>query len=104
MQPDAASGAITEEMKASRRREYEADEHLLPLEELAKRYNTAIDLADTAHSAGLTSAEAAARLVRFGPNVLTPPKEQSEIIKFLKGAAVGPLPQDRPPFAAPLRR
>jgi magnesium-transporting ATPase (P-type) len=65
-------------------REYEADEHRLTLQQLAERYQTHIDTEDPTKSQGLTSAEATRRLKENGPNILTPPKELPEILKFLK--------------------
>lgn len=41
----------------------------------------------TAGSKGLTSAQVQERLVKYGRNMLTPPKEVPEIIKFLKQLA-----------------
>jgi hypothetical protein len=64
--------------------EYVADEHMMKMPELAARWSTDINNADPAASKGLAPGEAAERLARDGPNVLTPPAETPEIIKFLK--------------------
>ncbi len=53
-----------------------ADQHQIPLEELAQRLN--------ATSAGLESDEAARRLSEFGSNELHVRKETPEIVKFLR--------------------
>jgi len=59
------------------KKELEVDTHKISLEELYKRFQTDPDR-------GLTSARAAANLVRDGPNSLTPPPQTPEWIKFLK--------------------
>jgi sodium/potassium-transporting ATPase subunit alpha len=64
-------------LKSTPSKEYQADEHLITVDELVKRYNTNGDK-------GLTSEHASDLLVKNGPNILTPPKETPEIIKFLK--------------------
>uniref|UniRef100_A0A0K0EHT4 Sodium/potassium-transporting ATPase subunit alpha n=1 Tax=Strongyloides stercoralis TaxID=6248 RepID=A0A0K0EHT4_STRER len=59
------------------KQEVRMDEHQIPLEDLAKRYNTSLDK-------GLTSSTAAEYLARDGPNALSPPKTTPEWIKFCK--------------------
>ncbi|XP_064394340.1 sodium/potassium-transporting ATPase subunit alpha-3-like [Halichondria panicea] len=56
--------------------ELQMDEHLIPLEELYSRL-------ETNPSQGLSSKLAEEKLKRDGPNALTPPKQTSEIVKFL---------------------
>jgi hypothetical protein len=58
---------------------------LLTLEELAAKHGTRIS-ADPQKSLGLTTAQAAERLALFGPNVLTPPKQTSALVQFLRKA------------------
>jgi sodium/potassium-transporting ATPase subunit alpha len=58
-------------------------EHCLPLTELGGALNTCIDSKDPSKSPGLTPEEAAARLIRDGPNVLTPPRKKSAFRKVL---------------------
>jgi hypothetical protein len=67
-----------------------AAQHLLTLEELGAKHGTHVDAAAPAASRGLTKAQAAERLVTFGPNVLTPPKQTPAIIQFLLKARRGP--------------
>ncbi|CAJ0604430.1 unnamed protein product [Cylicocyclus nassatus] len=59
------------------KQEVKMDEHIIPLEELAARYNSNIET-------GLTKARAAEVLARDGPNALSPPKTTPEWIKFCK--------------------
>jgi sodium/potassium-transporting ATPase subunit alpha len=56
-------------------------EHRLGFSELPKVLETQIDTKDPGASFGLTSEEAKERLVRDGPNVLTPPKKKSALRK-----------------------
>lgn len=56
-------------------------EHNLPFDDLTDSLKTSFDLKDPAHSFGLTSDEAKARLERDGPNMLTPPKKKSALRK-----------------------
>ncbi|XP_078387905.1 potassium-transporting ATPase alpha chain 2-like [Cetorhinus maximus] len=51
--------------------------HKISIKELVKKYETNL-------VKGLTSVRAAEILARHGPNVLTPPKQTPEIVKFLK--------------------
>lgn len=59
------------------------DEHLVSLEELAKRLGTEVSNIDPSKSRGLPIATAAQRLKENGKNKLTPPKQKPEIVKFL---------------------
>ncbi|XP_053419918.1 potassium-transporting ATPase alpha chain 2 isoform X1 [Nycticebus coucang] len=59
------------------KKELDLDDHKLSNKELEKKYGTDIIM-------GLSSSRAAELLARDGPNALTPPKQTSEIIKFLK--------------------
>ncbi|KAM5147388.1 LOW QUALITY PROTEIN: potassium-transporting ATPase alpha chain 2-like [Callospermophilus lateralis] len=63
--------------KEELKKELDLDDHKLNDKELEQKYGTNI-------SRGLSSIRAAELLVRDGPNVLTPPKQTPEIIKFLK--------------------
>jgi sodium/potassium-transporting ATPase subunit alpha len=54
-------------------------EHSVPLASLGETLKTSIDTKDPGNSHGLTAAEAAARLARDGPNLLTPPKKRSPL-------------------------
>ncbi|XP_075260291.1 sodium/potassium-transporting ATPase subunit alpha-2-like isoform X2 [Convolutriloba macropyga] len=59
------------------KQEVEMDEHEISDEEIQKRYKTD-------YEKGLSRKEARKRLDEDGPNALTPPKKQSEIVKFFK--------------------
>ena len=88
--PDAVVAIVGPKAAASAptTREYEADEHLLSLPELAARFPASgVDTAAPTASTGLSSAAAAAKLAADGPNRLTPPKETPEWVKFLRGFA-----------------
>jgi Cation transporter/ATPase, N-terminus len=80
----AAAGKPKGAERAAVGKEYTADEHRLTFQELAERYQTNINFDAPAKSLGLTSEEAAKRLKEDGPNMLSPPKQDPEIIKFLK--------------------
>eukprot|EP01129_Flabellula_baltica_P001519 TRINITY_DN1145_c0_g1_i2.p1 TRINITY_DN1145_c0_g1~~TRINITY_DN1145_c0_g1_i2.p1 ORF type:complete len:1090 (+),score=302.41 TRINITY_DN1145_c0_g1_i2:16-3285(+) len=68
---------LKEEKKASLEAEIEMVEHRLSLAELADHMGT--DLVR-----GLSQDERASRLEEYGPNMLSPPKQTPEIIKFIK--------------------
>jgi len=51
--------------------------------ELARKYETTLSLEEPQLSRGLDASEAEKRLMTYGPNVLTPPKERSAISKFV---------------------
>ena len=63
--------------------EYLADEHLSELNEIEKKLEVKLNLELPASSTGLSIKEAEERLVKYGKNILTPPKEVPEIVKFL---------------------
>ncbi|KAG9007832.1 hypothetical protein FRB94_001731 [Tulasnella sp. JGI-2019a] len=58
-------------------------EHRLGFEQLSTELHANIDTVNPSKSQGLTTAEAAARLARDGPNCLTPPKKKSAFRKYL---------------------
>jgi sodium/potassium-transporting ATPase subunit alpha len=60
------------------------NEHTLTVEQLCDLYKTQFDKENPEQSFGLSSQEAKERLMQNGPNMLTPPKETPEIIKFLR--------------------
>lgn len=64
------------------KKELELDEHIVPLDELYKRYGTDIDR-------GLTSKQAAEGLIKHGPNALTPPPTTPEWVKFCQNMFSG---------------
>ncbi|XP_027690947.1 potassium-transporting ATPase alpha chain 2 isoform X1 [Vombatus ursinus] len=70
-------GYKKEHQKEELKKELDLDDHKLSTKELEDKYGTNI-------IQGLTSTKAAEILAQDGPNALSPPKETSEIIKFLK--------------------
>jgi len=56
-------------------------EHKYTIEQLQDAFKTDFDVKQPSSSFGLTGEEAAARLIRDGPNVLTPPKKKSAFQK-----------------------
>lgn len=61
-------------------------EHRYTAERLEEALETKFDLKTPASSFGLSSTEAAARLARNGPNVLTPPKKKSALQKVSRAS------------------
>jgi sodium/potassium-transporting ATPase subunit alpha len=79
----------TKKQKDRRKREKDEEEkhvdvteHLLPLQEVAKKYNTNINLDKPGDSLGLTGQQAQQLLAEHGPNVLTPPSKRHWLLKF----------------------
>lgn len=62
-----------------------SDEHLITLDELEVRFKTSFRAHEPAKSFGLKFEDSLERLNRDGRNMLTPPKQKSEIVKFLQG-------------------
>lgn len=58
-------------------------EHMYPLDVLASKFKTDIDMTDASKSKGLTAAMAAELLAEYGPNVLTPPPRVPLWLLFL---------------------
>ena len=58
-------------------------QHLLSLAELGEKHSTRLDVDAPQKSAGLTAADAEARLAVYGKNVLTPPKQRPLWLQFL---------------------
>ncbi len=63
----------------------ENDEHLITLAELETRFQTSFNASEPSKSDGLTFDQAIERLYGYGKNLLTPPKQKPEIVKFLQG-------------------
>ncbi|KAF9956303.1 hypothetical protein BGZ72_002842 [Mortierella alpina] len=57
-------------------------EHLFPVEEIAARHGVSIDATKASNSKGLDAQVAAQRLAENGPNILSPPKQVSPLVKF----------------------
>lgn len=70
-------------LKMKKEHEYEVKEHLLSIEELTAEVKTKVDTAAPSHSWGLDADEAHRRLQTNGKNILSPPKQTPEIVKFL---------------------
>jgi magnesium-transporting ATPase (P-type) len=64
--------------------QYITTDHILDLATVASTYETSLNLEEIRASMGLTGAEAKARLLRDGPNALSPPKVESEWLKFFR--------------------
>jgi len=62
-------------------------EHLEDISVVAERYKTGINLAKPAESKGLDSSIADQRLHENGPNILTPPKKKSALVRYLESLA-----------------
>ncbi|KAI8905442.1 hypothetical protein EDD86DRAFT_241269 [Gorgonomyces haynaldii] len=58
-------------------------EHLLSIDELKEKCGTSFEITKPTNSDGLTVEEAKQRLIRNGPNALTPPKKRPAILQFL---------------------
>ncbi|KAI0081422.1 aminophospholipid-transporting P-type ATPase [Panus rudis PR-1116 ss-1] len=58
-------------------------EHRMSLHDLSQTLGTEIDSKDPGQSYGLTSDDAKTRLLKDGPNILTPPKKKSALRKYL---------------------
>jgi sodium/potassium-transporting ATPase subunit alpha len=70
-QRHASKEANIDELK----KEVNLDDHMISIQELCERYSTDCKL-------GLKSSQVAESLERYGPNTLTPPKQESEWKKF----------------------
>lgn len=58
-------------------------EHMYPLDALAEKFETNIDVSDASKSQGLSAAAAADLLKEYGPNLLTPPPRVPLWLLFL---------------------
>ncbi|KAJ6546853.1 aminophospholipid-transporting P-type ATPase [Mycena capillaripes] len=80
----AGYGHLEEKKKAGvEEANVDITEHRIPLSSLGASMNTSIDTKEPEGSQGLTAAEAAARLQRDGPNILTPPKKRSPLRQYI---------------------
>ncbi|KAJ6606312.1 aminophospholipid-transporting P-type ATPase [Mycena vulgaris] len=68
----AGYGHLEEKKAGLEQTNVDIQEHRVPLADLGETMSTSIDTKDPGASHGLTAAEAAARLQRDGPNILTP--------------------------------
>ena len=69
--------------KTAKRNDYITDDHVLDFMSLATKYETHIDTDAPKKSRGLTKVEAAARLLKYGPNALTPAKVMPQWLKLI---------------------
>ncbi|KAJ7642253.1 aminophospholipid-transporting P-type ATPase [Roridomyces roridus] len=79
----AAGYGHLEEKKATEQTSVDIVEHKIPLSSLGDTLHTSIDTKDAGASHGLSADEAAERLKRDGPNVLTPPKKRSPFRQYM---------------------
>ncbi|KAJ7885400.1 aminophospholipid-transporting P-type ATPase [Mycena leptocephala] len=80
----AGYGHLDEKKKAGvEEANVDITEHRVPLSSLGDTLKTSINTKDPGSSHGLTAAEAAARLQRDGPNILTPPKKRSPLRQYI---------------------
>lgn len=56
---------------------------MMTMEEVCARYSVQLDTHKPSASAGLSADVILARLLQYGPNVMSPPKQIPAIIKFL---------------------
>ena len=86
--PAAAAHAEEKGDAASKKKlaaaEYIAPEARMPFAEVAALYGTSVNVERPQTSAGLTKEAAAEALARYGPNILKPPHQVPEWLKFLK--------------------
>jgi len=73
---------VVKEPAEKKTSDYDVDDHLISLEEFAKRLETNIDLDAPQRSVGLTQAEAEARLAKYGKNRLARVKGIPEWVKY----------------------
>ncbi|TPX30672.1 hypothetical protein SmJEL517_g05824 [Synchytrium microbalum] len=71
------------EKEADRTKHVDITEHLMPIDEVLATYKTAVNSSHPVESPGLSNDEAKARLLRDGPNMLSPPKKRNVILRFL---------------------
>lgn len=62
---------------------YEVDDHKMSLETLASRYETSLDIMNPNNSQGLKKNQIKVKQKLYGLNVLSPPKQKTELEKFL---------------------
>ncbi|KAJ7184453.1 aminophospholipid-transporting P-type ATPase [Mycena filopes] len=79
----AAGYGHLEEKKGVEETNVDIQEHRVPLANLGETMATSINTKDPGASQGLTAAEAATRLQRDGPNILTPPKKRSPLRQYI---------------------
>lgn len=68
---------------SNQKRAYDVTEHSLALDDLVVEVKTSLNVEDFEISLGLSQEEVQRRLEQYGPNVLSPPKRTSELVKFL---------------------
>ncbi|KAJ7651867.1 aminophospholipid-transporting P-type ATPase [Mycena rosella] len=79
----AGYGHLDEKKAGVEEANVDIQEHRVPLASLGETMDTSINTKDPGDSHGLTAVEAAARLQRDGPNILTPPKKRSPFRQYI---------------------
>ncbi|KAJ3071200.1 hypothetical protein HDU98_005682 [Podochytrium sp. JEL0797] len=69
--------------KAGKAKALSVTEHLMSVHEVAAKYTVSINEEKPGDSQGLTAADAAKRLLEYGPNCLTPPKKRHWFLRFM---------------------
>ncbi|KAG0320836.1 hypothetical protein BGZ97_012725 [Linnemannia gamsii] len=77
-------GADKAKKDAVKEKTLDITEHLFPIEDIAARHGTGVDLSKPGSSFGLSSEVAANRLIENGPNILTPKKQISPFMRFFQ--------------------
>ena len=67
----------------------------MSIADLAKKWNTALNVEQPNQSKGITDAEAAKRLKEFGENAMSPPKGIPDWLKFLLKVRLAKTPAAR---------
>ncbi|KAI9099834.1 hypothetical protein DFS34DRAFT_648779 [Phlyctochytrium arcticum] len=92
--PDSKPAPTYKVEDASQKKDHAADEkkaeksldiseHMLTIEQVEKKYNVKVSIDKPSQSPGLSSEDAARRLVEQGPNQLSPPKRRHPFLKFM---------------------
>ena len=69
--------------KDSQKQQVNIDEHLMAHASVAERYHTQINMDKPGASTGLTTQKAESLLVKYGANILTPPKKRHPFLQYL---------------------
>ena len=86
--PLVQQAVLTKETKADANKKkdqhvaYQTEDHLISLQELAAKYGTSLNFESIANSKGLSTEKADELLKIHGKNLLSPPKQKSELEKF----------------------
>ncbi|KAJ1929419.1 hypothetical protein IWQ60_001164 [Tieghemiomyces parasiticus] len=75
---------VSGKVRRTPKKEITIVEHLMTVEQVCQRHETAVDMAHPTSSHGLDAEAAALRLAANGPNVLTPPKKRHPFFHYLE--------------------